>query len=497
MDTNRVYLENGMKAVKAYYQASVIEEYNDNPFIEALPALENKPQIIQKLAVNPTFRKEEIELEATYRLHIVQRLFKFYQPLPIHIEIWNMIMELIRQGYIARNPYNAEYIRSQHLITNMLTKNTFNLSAEHSFRTTASTAVLIGFSGMGKTTTVNRVLSNIPQVIVHNQYKGESFSQMQLSWLKLEAPHDASVKALCLQFFLKVDEIMGTNNYKTYIAQRLSTDTLLPLMGKVGQNVGLGLLVIDEVQHLIGSKLDKVMNYFVTLINSFGIPVLFIGTPAAYPIFQNELRLSRRLTGHGEVIWNNMQKDDVFKFFLESVWKYQLTRQYTELNQELMDIFHEETQGISDLIIKLFVGVQYEAIETGGEKITATLIKRVAKKKFRAMREMIEAIKSKNPYKIARYEDIKTINDQDHIEKEYKTTNIQRVQSKQNELPKKIDIKEEVRKETLKTKEKKIKKSYEEGDIRKIIIEAKDSNNNPHELLMNNECIDDMSRWEA
>lgn len=192
-----------------------------------------------------------------------------------------------------------------------------------------------------------------------------------------------------------------------------------------------------------------------------------------------------------------MKQDDVFKFFLESVWKYQWTRQYTELNQELMDLFYAETQGISDLIIKLFVGVQQEAIEVGVEKITLTLIKKVAKKKFRAIKEMIEAIKSQNPYKIARYEDIKAINDQDHIEKEYKAPNIERIQSKQSEPLKKADIKEEVRKETLKTKGKKIKKSYEEGDIRKIIIEAKDSNNNPHELLINNEYIDDMSRWEA
>ena len=485
-----ICLPNGRMAIKAEYSKCLIEEYNNNPLIEALPPLCNKRECIQQMAIIPTYKREELELEGTYRLHMIQRLYKMYQPLPIHLDIWDMTISLIRQGYISRNPWSPTYIKSMHMVTDMMKNNISITQADCNFITTASTGVIIGFSGMGKTTTVNRVLSNIPPIIIHNNYEGQDFSQIQLPWIKLEAPHDASIKALCLQFFLKVDEILGSNYYKTYVAQRLSTDTLLPLMGKVGQSVALGVLVIDELQHLIGKNLNKVMNFFVTLINSFGIPVLFIGTPGAYPVFQQELRLSRRLTGHGEIVWNNMDNDQTFQFFLESIWKYQWLKEFAPLSQELVQVFYEETQGISDLIIKLFVSVQEEAIKSRIEHINVKLVKQVAKNKFRAMSEMIQAIKSRNPYKLSKYDDIKVIEEKAEEVIKYsvkvgKTTSMETV-------PKNIPV-NEVKKETV---IKKKQYTYEKGDLRKIVNEAKEAKVSITDLLMKEGFIDDMKRWE-
>ncbi|TGU46025.1 ATP-binding protein, partial [Mesorhizobium sp. M00.F.Ca.ET.186.01.1.1] len=99
--------------------------------------------------------------------------------------------------------------------------------------------------------------------------------------------------------------------------------------GQVAQNIGLGILVIDEIQHLQNRGIQQMMNYFVTLMNSFGVSIIFIGTPASYPIFQNELRIARRVSGSGEIIWNNMENDQEFIFFLDSIWRFQWTRKFT------------------------------------------------------------------------------------------------------------------------------------------------------------------------
>ena len=490
MEDDKIFLPNGMEASVAQYHDYYIEEYDNNPYIQALPPLYNKATIIKKLSVEANFNIKERELDNTVRLHLIQRLYKFYQPLPIHLEIWNIISTLIRQGYLARNPFNKEYVKYQHATGKAIVSRTYELSTQSNFRTTASTGVIIGYSGMGKTTTVNRVLSHMPQVIVHNIYKEQEFSRIQLTWLKLEAPHNASIKALCLQYFMKIDELLGTDNFKLYVSQRLSTDSLLPLMGKVGQNVGLGLLIIDELQHLIGSNLEKIMNYFVTLINSFGIPVLFIGTPAAYPVFENEFRIARRITGHGEVIWNNMQKDDTFIFFLESIWKYQWIQQFTPLNKELIDVFYEETQGISDLVVKLFVSVQHYAIDNGGEKITTALIRKVAKQIFRAMQDMLSAIKSKNPYKLAKYQDIKVVNTTSTQDKE---ENI--IIKKESDIFVRREGNCITKDKVVSSKKKKI--IYDEEDIRSLVEKVKEKKISAHELLIANELIDDMSLWEV
>ena len=58
---------------------------------------------------------------------------------------------------------------------------------------TSKCGLIIGVSGMGKTTTVHRVLESIPQVIIHNEYKGINFTQIQVPYLKLEAPANSSI----------------------------------------------------------------------------------------------------------------------------------------------------------------------------------------------------------------------------------------------------------------------------------------------------------------
>ncbi|WP_293659344.1 ATP-binding protein [Anaeromicrobium sp.] len=256
-----------MEAIEAVYKESEIEEYNNNPFIQALPPLYKKEEIIRKLMLTPTMKKEEKELDATIRLHIIQRLYKVFQPLPRHIEIWNMVNSLIRQGYIARNPYDKNYKRYVNETGESLINKKYEISNNMNFRTTASSGLVIGFSGMGKTTTVNRILSHIPQIICHNYYKEQHFNNMQLTWLKLEAPHNSSLKALTLQFFMKIDELLGTENFKRYVSRNLSVDAMMPLMGKAAQSVNLGMLIIDELQNL-SKNVSQIMNYFVTLINS-------------------------------------------------------------------------------------------------------------------------------------------------------------------------------------------------------------------------------------
>ena len=45
-------------------------------------------------------------------------------------------------------------------------------------------------------------------------------------------------------------------------------DAMLPIMEQTANSVGLGLLIIDELQHL-DKNFKSVMNYFVALMNSF------------------------------------------------------------------------------------------------------------------------------------------------------------------------------------------------------------------------------------
>lgn len=483
-----------MEAMQASYTEYPLEEFNQNPFIQALPPIADKPAVIKKLSMNPSFSEQERKMETVYRLQMINRLYQFFQPLPIHLEIWDMINSLLLQGYLARNPFDPAYKRYLHETGKQIINRSFDINSRQNFRTTAGCGALIGFSGMGKTTSVSRVLSNIPQIIVHNEYRGQHFNQIQLVWLKLDAPSTSSLKALCLQFFMRVDDLLGTNNYKKYVSRNASVDMMLPLIAQLSQNIGLGLLIIDETQNIKGRGADQIMNFFVNLINS-GVNLAIIGTPGAYSLFGDELRIARRFTGNSEIIFNNMEYNNEFKFLLESMWRYQWTRKFTPLTEEFAKVIYDETQGISDLIVKLFVYSQQKAISTGKEEITVELMRNVASKKFKLMKEMLNAIRSGNPYKIAKYEDIRRI--------EIVST-IQQSEVDATEKALKTEKYKEIRKNKVVDvppiplmKKAKRNIEYADGDLRLLLKNGVKQQKTPYEILIEHGFIDDMLEWDV
>ena len=489
---NSIFLPNGMEAWEATYQEMPIEDYRGNPLIETLPSFTKKEVIIQKLMNTPSLRHEEKELNTEIRIPLLRRLYQVFQPLPIHADIWNMIHSLVYEGYLARNPFDSDYKRFVNETGKQIIERTYDIHAQRHFRTTSSAGILIGMSGIGKTTTVNRILQHIPQIIIHNTYQGEHFQQIQLTWMKLEIPYNSSLKALCLQYFMKLDELLGTNNFKKYVSRNLSVDAMIPLIGQVAQNVKLGLLVLDEIQHIKSRGTNQMVDFFVSLINTVGLPILLIGTPASYSLFENEFRLARRLTGNGEIIWNHMENDALFRLFLEGIWRYQWTQKDTPLTAELVQVFFDETQGVSDLVVKLFHHAQTFAITSGKETITIDMIKKAAKEKFRLMKPMIDAIRSGNPYKMAKYEDLRTL-DLKEEEKVLPVTLSHVTQKKENSAEKVVKPSEDTHHSPIK---KRIPQTdYADNDFRKCIQLSKQNDFRYEQWLTKYGYLDDMTFW--
>ena len=472
--SKEIVLPSGVIGIGAEYKEQILEEFKDNPFIEVLPDLIGKEDMIKKLSFKVNIKKEELLLPKQLKLAAINRIYKVFQPLPIHIEVWDMVNLLIRQGYISRNPFNKSYTRYINNTGESIINKNFNIDANKNFRTTVQSGLIIGVSGMGKTTTVQRVLSNIPQVIIHKQYKNTQFPQIQLTWLKLEAPANGSIKALTLQFFHKLDQLLGTNNVDKYVSKHLSVDAMLPIMGQVANSVGLGLLIIDELQHL-DKNFKQVMNYFVTLMNSFGVPLLLVGTPSCYDMLQQELRIARRVTGAGAVFFNTMKNDKEFEIFLKGIWRYQFIDKNVRLNKDIIDIFYEKTQGIADLVVKLFVSVQKIVINKGLDNINVDLIKKVWDREYSMVNPMVEAIKSNNRVKKMRFEDIQEINITKANTDLRGNTNRVKIELEDNKKQSTSKINKKI---IEKEKAVKIKiEDLDDTDIRKIVIQGKKKNN--------------------
>ncbi|UED69442.1 ATP-binding protein [Brevibacillus sp. HD3.3A] len=393
--------------VEAEYLDPLLDDYRDNPLIESLPPIWDEKSVVQKMASRPLYKSSERELPVHLRMHCVQRISRdFFQPLSKHLELEQSLSRLIRDGYVGRNPLTPNYaFRARKDTYELLMK---GATSSYPVNTpTSSGFALVGISGIGKSSTLLRVLQMYPQVIVHHRYKGKDLPLYQIVWLKMDCPHDGSIRGLCLNFLIALDSLVGAKYYKKNATK--STDELLPIMAQAAAVHCLGVLVIDEIQNLQESKDDRasqMLNFFVQLVNTIGLPVVVVGTYKAMPVLNGEFRNARRSSGQGDAIWHHLKKDEEWDWLLQGLWKYQWTNNRIELSQEFNDVMYEESQGITDIAIKLFMLTQWRALDKGIDHITSSFIRSVAKERLGLVRPALEALRSGKKDKIQKYGDI-------------------------------------------------------------------------------------------
>ncbi|WP_224752670.1 hypothetical protein [Metabacillus arenae] len=68
---------------KAAYKEQPLSEYDQNPFIEALPPIFSEDDVLDRFMVTPRITNQDKAREVNIRYHILKRVKTFTQPLPI------------------------------------------------------------------------------------------------------------------------------------------------------------------------------------------------------------------------------------------------------------------------------------------------------------------------------------------------------------------------------------------------------------------------------
>ena len=390
----------------------LLPEFRDNPFINRLPPQLSQQKAWQFLSDPPEFSPAERSYPIHLRMNCLYRLRRFFEPLEHHLRLESAFSALLRQGYVSRNPLQTDYIRRlqdghERILARDLT------AGRHYVGGTAEGFALIGASGAGKSTAINRILSYYPQVITHD----EPFSLQQVVWLKLDCPHQGSPKQLCMHFFQELDLALGTRTFAQFGKTRNPVDLMMAQMAQLANRHALGVLIIDEIQHLTLAKgvgRDALLNFLVTLINTIGIPVITIGTMGALSLFQDDFRQARRANGLGCAVWERLQPGSSWDHFVDVLWKYQWTRQETPLTDEIRHVLYEESQGVIDVLIKLFMLAQLQVMEQSAfrntpEVLDARLFRETAARHLKIIEPMMRALKTNNQREISRYDDLRPL----------------------------------------------------------------------------------------
>ena len=149
----------------AVYTQQPIEEYKGNPFIEALPPILSVPEAIDAMTVMPGYSENERELDAHYRFHCVQRLFRYFQPLDTHIDIEQRVSRAIRQGYINRNPLTAQYVQKIRQLDEAIVKRSLDSAAANAVKHTAAGLPSLGCPASEKRRRLNGYCRSILNIL--------------------------------------------------------------------------------------------------------------------------------------------------------------------------------------------------------------------------------------------------------------------------------------------------------------------------------------------
>lgn len=398
------------------YTESPVDIYRGNPLIEALPHIFDPSEVIGNFMNYPSRDEKEMELPAHIRYHYIKKLKDYTQPLAIHIDLEMHLSSIIRRGYLARNPLAKEFNQRVQLVCDMIEdgdKEDLGLWPNFdALPSTADSISIIGISGIGKTTAIDKLLRMYPQVIIHKEYQGKLLNHKQIVWLKMDCSYDGSIKTLCQSFFKAIDDVLGSDYFRKFGNPRNTKGFMMIHMERLAALHSIGVIVIDEMQHLIHPKNnpDEMLNFLVTLENLISVPLILIGTYKALKVLSKDLRQARRASSEKCFYWDRMipsTKEGDWEIFLETMWDYQWLKHFTPYNEKFSKVIYEESQGITAIAKNLFILAQERALRDGSEKLTVKLIKETAKKDLLLVKDIIRALR-KNDYKaLARYDDIR------------------------------------------------------------------------------------------
>jgi hypothetical protein len=357
-----------MKTEYAKYSEAILPEYKDNPFVLALPKKLSDEKVIELLSFYPEVCKSTISKESHIRQEYLVRLDQLVQPLPEYLTAFRYIERALKESYSSKNPLSPTTASYLHYLDYQ------DLPTQPSsgvFTPKGTSISIIGESGIGKSKMLTKILSYYPQVIQHDKFKGESLNIKQLLWLKVDCPHDASIRGLCHSILNRIGECTGTK-YKPNREIAILLDQIEILI----RSTFLGVLVIDEIQNLNlakagGSK--KFLSFLLKLINESGVVIVFCGNPEIAEIFSETFRNARRAESGGYIEMDKI-RGPMWDIFIDELWYLQWTSESTPITAHLSNKLYELSDGIIDIAIRTFKEAQELAIGSDSEIITEELL---------------------------------------------------------------------------------------------------------------------------
>jgi len=367
--------------------------YKGNPLITYFPPLDlDSLAIALSRAVRfpEGFRTHAAHLRLTY----LPRVSAYFVPLDHMVDFAFNVYSQICYSYSNRNPLRPNKSKSFKNRLRSIADGTQQPATNEDDDSMPWGVTLIGTPGTGKGS-IFKALERIfgPETLHHKQH-GQLYQVVLVTVSMSTGMKSKSVAKAIFEALRKAAS--GTPHFVPSLpsaAVEVDYTFGIEILCRV---LNLGLLVLDEIQHLYNGTggLDKATMTFLTgLSNCIKAPIAIVGTWEALPLLSQEGRLGRRSFSLANGIFRRMVQDETWEGFLLGLFRLQVL-QHPVAASTLSKLMYYHCQGIADVTVKFFVLCQSEAIADGSETLTPGLLNQVADKHMKVLAPWIELMRS-------------------------------------------------------------------------------------------------------
>lgn len=345
-----------------------------NDLCKCLPPMLFGKELDEALTVLPPYDPDIINADAATRLVALSDIYRVFLSNTMSREIYSKLhLGLLRSLQKKESPLMPwQYVENQKAI--QMAESSGIIGGADSF-------TIIGSSGIGKSSSITRsiqLLSKTPVIVTEKPYR------QIIPCVMVQCPFDSSVKGLLLEILRSVDGKLGSDYCDKALRSRNTTvDTLIGCVSSVCIN-HVGLLVIDEIQHIVGQKAgDALARCLMQLINSSGISIALVGTPSVMPFFSDgEFQLARRTLG---LYYEPMEYGEAFRDLCTTLYRYQYVKHRSELDESMMRWLYEHSGGNASVLVSLLHDAQECSILDGQKKIAYDPLQAAYHKRLRML----------------------------------------------------------------------------------------------------------------
>lgn len=355
------------------YNNCYLPEHQGNPLIEALPAIMDNTMLAKSIGFAEQVTNQERNLPNHIREKILQRMCRFVEPTTNYLRVFRAIENAMLESYVHKNPLSST---TQHWLHYLDHNEMKSCPSTGRFKGRPIAITVLGPSGAGKSHMLERILSLYPQKITHRVYQGKPLEIIQIPFIKIDFPVNATLSGLIDAIHERIDELTGSNDANRSYRGKESLAIAANYLERKLRWHFVGVIVIDEVQSISSSSTSQqkyFLQFILGLMNRSSIPIVFAGNPELVKPLLQTMRISRRAETGGVFVMDEFSKGE-WKLFIEHLWKYQWTNPPTPLTKELSDTLFNLSTGLPDFAVRTYQKAQELAIATGDEHLTPALL---------------------------------------------------------------------------------------------------------------------------